>query len=239
MDENIFVRSEMLIGSDKLRELEKSHVILFGLGGVGSFAAEILARCGVGALTLVDSDTVSESNRNRQLYALSSTMGRLKTDVARERILDINPSCRVSVVSEFYLPDNGDSFFTEQYSFIADAIDTVSAKIDLVLQAQKREIPIISCMGTGNKLDPSHLRVSDIYSTGVCPLCRVMRHELRKRNIASLKVVWSDEEPIKVCTKVPDGSHGRNVPGSVAFVPPTAGVLMAREIIFGLTDSAH
>lgn len=219
----------MLLGEESLIRLSTRHVILFGLGGVGSYAAEALARCGVGELTLVDSDTVSASNRNRQLYALNSTEGRLKTEVARERILDINPDCRVRVISEFYLPENGDAFFRGNYDYIADAIDTVSAKIDLVMQAKKRGIPIISCMGTGNKLDPARFRVSDIYATEVCPLCRVMRRELRSRGVDGLKVVWSDEEPMK-----PNHAEGGRVPGSVSFVPPVAGMIMAGEIVHGL-----
>lgn len=220
----------MLLGEQSRSRLEQSSVIVFGLGGVGSYAAEALARAGIGSLTLVDSDTVSLTNLNRQLYALHSTVGEFKTEAARRRIADINPDCRVTVISKFYLPENASEFPLEGYDFIADAIDTVSAKIDLAVRAEKLGVPMISCMGTGNKLDPSQFSVSDIYKTSVCPLCRVMRRELKARGVASLSVVWSPEVPLTPLSPASD-SLRRGVPGSVPFVPPVAGMLMAGEII--------
>ena len=231
--DGLFQRTTMLLGEEAMQRLQNSHVIVFGLGGVGSYTAEALCRSGVGALTLVDNDTVSLSNRNRQLYALSSTVGRLKTEVARDRLADINPDCRVTIRSAFYLPENAEEFFTQRYDYIADAIDTVSAKLDLAERAARSGTPIISCMGTGNKLDPSRLRISDIYQTSVCPLCRVMRAELRKRGVRRLNVVWSDEVPLKPQTVCAEGGK-RAVPGSTAFVPPAAGMLMAGRIILDL-----
>ena len=223
----------MLIGSAGLQKLRDSRVIVFGLGGVGSYAAAALARAGIGRLTLVDSDLVSLSNLNRQLCAFYSTLGKPKTQVMREQILDINPDCEVKVINKFYLPENAADFSLEGYDYIADAIDTVSAKIDLAVRAQALGIPLISCMGTGNKLDASSFRVSDIYDTSVCPLCRVMRKELKARGVRQLCVVWSPEEPLKPLF-AGDGDK-RAVPGSVPFVPPVAGMIMAGEIIKSLT----
>ncbi len=223
----------MLIGSAGLQKLRDSRVIVFGLGGVGSYAAAALARAGIGRLTLVDSDLVSLSNLNRQLCAFYSTLGKPKTQVMREQILDINPDCEVKVINKFYLPENAADFSLEGYDYIADAIDTVSAKIDLAVRAQALGIPLISCMGTGNKLDASSFRVSDIYDTSVCPLCRVMRKELKARGVRQLCVVWSPEEPLKPLF-TGDGDK-RAVPGSVPFVPPVAGMIMAGEIIKSLT----
>lgn len=228
-----FYRTGMLLGEAAMEKLHNSRVILFGLGGVGSYTAEALCRAGVGHLTLVDNDTVSETNRNRQLYALSSTAGRLKTEVAKERLLDIWPQCDVQIISDFYLPENADSFFTQPYDYIADAIDTVSAKLDLAVRAWRSGTPILSCMGTGNKLDPSRLRISDIYKTSVCPLCKVMRYELRQRGVPKLNVVWSDEPPRKP-QSVGEATERRGLPGSVPFVPPVAGMLMAGKIILDL-----
>lgn len=225
-----FSRSSMLIGEDGLSKLKSSHVAVFGLGGVGSYTAEALARAGVGELTLVDSDTLSITNINRQLYALNSTVGMKKTEVAAARIKDINPDCIVHVIDGFYLPENSEEFFVSSYDYIADAVDTVSAKISLACEAKERDIPIISCMGTGNKLDPTLFKVSDIYQTSVCPLCRVMRRELKARGVDSLKVVWSEEPPIKPDESGEDSAK-RAVPGSVSFVPPVAGMIMAGEII--------
>ncbi|MDD6062045.1 MAG: tRNA threonylcarbamoyladenosine dehydratase [Oscillospiraceae bacterium] len=228
-----FYRTGMLLGEAAMEKLHNSRVILFGLGGVGSYTAEALCRAGVGHLTLVDNDTVSETNRNRQLYALSSTAGRLKTEVAKERLLDIWPQCDVQIISDFYLPENADSFFIQSYDYIADAIDTVSAKLDLAVRAWHSGTPILSCMGTGNKLDPSRLRISDIYKTSVCPLCKVMRYELRQRGVPKLNVVWSDEPPRKP-QSVGEATERRGLPGSVPFVPPVAGMLMAGKIILDL-----
>ena len=229
-----FSRERMLLGEEAVERLQKSHVIVFGLGGVGSFAVEALARAGVGELTLVDHDTVSLTNLNRQLYALHSTMGRWKAEVACERVRDINPGCRVHVIPEFYLPEHAERFWGARYDYIVDAIDTVSAKIDLACRAQEMEIPIIASMGTGNKLDPSRFEVADIYDTQVCPLCRVMRRELKKRDVKKLKVVYSREEPRK---PAPCGEETgkRAVPGSISFVPPAAGLLLAGEVIRALS----
>ena len=229
-----FSRERMLLGEEAVERLQKSHVIVFGLGGVGSNCVEALARAGVGELTLVDHDTVSLTNLNRQLYALHSTMGRWKAEVACERVRDINPGCRVHVIPEFYLPEHAERFWGARYDYIVDAIDTVSAKIDLACRAQEMEIPIIASMGTGNKLDPSRFEVADIYDTQVCPLCRVMRRELKKRGVKKLKVVYSREEPRK---PAPCGEETgkRAVPGSISFVPPAAGLLLAGEVIRALS----
>ena len=223
----LFSRTELILGEDCTDILKGKSVILFGLGGVGSYAAEALARSGIGKLTLVDNDVIAESNRNRQLYALCSTMGKFKTEVAENRIKDINPDCNVTVIPEFCLPENIDVFFGAEYDYIADAIDTVSAKLAIIEKGKALGIPVISCMGTGNKTDPTQLRISDIYKTSVCPLCRVMRYELRQRNISSLRVIWSPETPVR---------SGSRTPGSVPFVPPVAGMLMAREITLNLLD---
>ncbi|MBQ3151457.1 MAG: tRNA threonylcarbamoyladenosine dehydratase [Clostridia bacterium] len=229
----LYLRTGMLLSDECINRLRNSHVILFGLGGVGSFTAEALCRCGVGSLTLVDSDCVADSNRNRQLFALTSTVGKKKTEVAKQRLLDINPECKIYTSDTFVLPDNAESFFDTHYDYIADAIDTVSAKLSLVEIANNKNIPIISCMGTGNKLDASRLQISDIKKTSVCPLCRVMRRELKERNISSLCVVWSDETPIKPAATSEESSK-RSVPGSISFVPSTAGLLMANKIILDL-----
>lgn len=233
MQLSAFSRSELILGSESTQILDKSRVALFGLGGVGSFAAEALARAGVGSLLLVDNDTVSLTNLNRQLFALNSTLGRLKTETARDRIKDINPKCEVKIISKFYLPENAEEFFEENADYIADAIDTVSAKLSLAKIAFERKIPLISCMGTGNKKDPSLFRISDINETHTCPLCRVMRQELKKRQVPALRVVWSPEEPEKPAESSESGSK-RAVPGSLPFVPPVAGMIMAGEIIMNL-----
>lgn len=231
-----FIRTEILLGKEKMDCLRQSRVAVFGIGGVGGYVAEALARSGIGAIDLIDSDKVEKSNMNRQIIALSGAVGRYKTDVMRERILEINPSVSVRVFHCFFLPENKDLFDFGSYSYIADAVDTVTAKIELVLQAQEYQVPIISSMGTGNKLSPAMLEVADIYETSVCPLARVMRRELKKRGIESLKVVYSKEEPLcpeamEKTEKAEKDSLRRAVPGSVAFVPPVAGLIMAGEII--------
>lgn len=231
-----FSRERMLLGEAAVERLRRSHVIVFGLGGVGSFAVEALARAGIGALTLVDHDTISLSNLNRQLYALHSTLGRLKAEVAAERVRDINPGCRVHMIPKFYLPEQTEGFFEQRYDYIVDAIDTVSAKIDLACRAQELGIPIISCMGTGNKLDPSRFEVADLYDTQMCPLCRVMRRELKKREIKALRVVYSREEP-RTPAPCAEETEKRAVPGSVSFVPPAAGLLLAGEVIRAIAAS--
>ncbi len=223
----------MLLGKDSTEKLKSKKVILFGLGGVGSYTAEALARAGIGHITIVDSDSVSLTNINRQLCALHSTVGKDKTEAIKERILDINPDCDVVALKEFYLPDNSEEFNLNNYNYIADAIDTVSAKIDLAVKAQAFGIPIISCMGTGNKLDPTAFRIDDISKTSVCPLCRVMRRELKLRGVKKLNVVWSPEEPIKPL-ETDEENTKRQTPGSLPFVPGAAGLIMASKIILDL-----
>ncbi|MBQ8762798.1 MAG: tRNA threonylcarbamoyladenosine dehydratase [Clostridia bacterium] len=233
MEHSQFLRSEMILGENSTQSLSEKNVILFGLGGVGSYTAEALARAGIGRLTIVDNDVVSVTNINRQLCALHSTVGKPKVEVIKERILDINPDCVVTALQKFYLPENAEEFGLEGYDYIADAIDTVSAKIDLAVKSQAYGIPMISCMGTGNKLDPSQFTVSDIYKTSGCPLCRVMRTELKKRGIKKLNVVWSPETPVKP-SQTDEETGKRQTPGSLPFVPPVAGMIMAGKIILDL-----
>lgn len=225
MSESRFERTEMLLGQAAIEKLRGSHVAVFGLGGVGGACVEALARAGVGHLTLIDPDTVSVSNINRQLFALDSTVGRLKTDVAKERIFDINKDARVSTHPAFYMPDTEGIW--DDFDYVVDAIDTVTAKIDLAVRAQEKNIPIISAMGAGNKLCPEKFEVADIYKTSICPLCRVMRRELSKRGVGGLKVVYSKEQPIKPEQK----AEGARTPGSVSFVPPVVGYILAAEVI--------
>ena len=228
-----FLRSEMILGENSTEKLKQKNVILFGLGGVGSYTAAALARSGIGKLTIVDSDAVSLTNLNRQLCALNSTGGIDKTQVVKERILDINPECDVTALEKFYLPENADEFVISQYDYIADAIDTVSAKIDLAVKSQALGIPLISCMGTGNKLDPSLFRIDDISKTSGCPLCRVMRREMKIRGVKKLNVVWSPEIPVKPGA-TDEESGKRQTPGSLPFVPGAAGLIMAGKIILDL-----
>lgn len=232
---NQFVRTQMLLGTEGMERLQRAHVAVFGIGGVGGYVAEALARSGIGQLTLIDNDRVSESNLNRQIIATYDTIGREKVRVMQERLLSISPETEVITKNCFYLPETAGEFDFSKYSYVVDAIDTVTAKIDLVLQAHKAGVPIISCMGTGNKLDPSKLELADIYETSVCPLAKVMRKELRARGIPKLKVVYSKEEPIKPLSELlpeEEKNTGRRaVPGSTAFVPPAAGLLIASQII--------
>lgn len=221
-----FSRTAMLLGEEGVAALQTKHVAVFGLGGVGSFCAEALARAGVGALTLVDDDTVAESNLNRQLVALRSTLGQPKAQVMAERIRDINPQCRLTVLVQRYTPETREAFFAQPLDFVADCIDSVACKTDLIATAISREIPILSAMGTGNKLDPSKLVLTDLAETSVCPLARVMRRELKKHGIVHHRVLYSTEAPIRV--------PGATVPGSVAWVPSCAGLMMAGEIIRSL-----
>lgn len=228
-----YSRTELLLGEASTERLKKAKVIVFGVGGVGSYAVEALARAGIGTITVVDNDEVAVSNINRQLIATACTVGRDKVDVARERILSISPDCCVTARKEFLTPDNILEFELESYDYIVDAIDTVTSKIALAVQAEKIGISLISSMGTGNKLDPTRFEVADIYKTSVCPLARVMRYELKKRGVKHLKVVYSKEEPIKCNVNreaTPD--KGRKCPpGSAPFVPPVAGMIMAGEVI--------
>ncbi len=246
-----FSRTELLLGTDAVAKLADRTVMIFGVGGVGSFVAEGLARSGVGHFVLVDDDLICLTNINRQLHATSKTVGRAKVEVMKERILDINPEAEVTMIQKFYLPENAAEFFTRNCDYIVDAVDTVTAKIDLVVQAVGKNIPIISSMGAGNKLDPTRFEVTDIYKTSVCPLAKVMRKELRARGIKGLKVVYSKEEPIKpqaqgscgsTCICPPgtarNCSDKRSVPGSIAFVPSVVGLIIAGEVIKDLVRKA-
>ena len=226
--ENQFQRTEMLLGSDGISRLKDSHVIIFGVGGVGGYVIEALARSGVGSFTLVDMDTVSITNINRQIIALHSTIGKYKTEVMRDRILDINPEATVIVRNCFFVPENADEFDFSEYSYVVDAVDTVTAKIEIIMKAKACNVPVISSMGAGNKLDPTRFKLSDIYKTSVCPLARVMRYELKKRGVKKLKVVFSDENPVK---SISETANGKPVPGSSAFVPSVAGLIIASEIV--------
>ena len=222
-----FSRTELLIGKDGVNVLKNSRVVVFGVGGVGGYVVEALARSGVGAIDLVDNDVFSVTNLNRQIYATHSTLGKYKVDVAKERILDINPECEVNAFRMFFSPDT--EFDFSKYDYVVDAIDTVSGKIELVMKCQEAGIPVISSMGAGNKMYPEKFEVADIYETSVCPLAKVMRQELKKRGIKKLKVVYSKEVPIK--TNIKDEKTGKSVPGSNAFVPSTVGLIIAGEVI--------
>ena len=243
---NQFSRTELLIGKENLEKLKNAKVAIFGIGGVGSFVLEGLVRAGVGSFVLVDDDKVCLTNINRQIIATRKTVGKLKVEVAKERILEINPNAEVEIYQEFFMPDSKTKILDETISYIVDAVDTVTAKIELVMQANKLNIPIISCMGTGNKLDPSKFEVTDIYKTSICPLAKVMRKELRTRGIKSLKVIYSKEEPIKLDDTMacsckngcicPPGTKRKctvrnQVPGSISFVPSVAGLIIAGEVI--------
>lgn len=217
-----FDRTKTLIGDEAFKMLKASRVAVFGIGGVGGYTAEALARCGVGTLDLIDSDRVDITNINRQIYALSSTVGRYKTEVAKERIADINPEATVNEHRVFYLPETADEFNLKDYDYIVDAVDTVTAKIELVVRAKAEGVPIISAMGAGNKISADAFEVADIYETSVCPLSKVMRCELRKRNIDSLKVVYSKEKPIL--------NNGERVPASCSTVPAVMGLIIANEV---------
>ena len=228
-----FSRTEILLGAEAMEKLYNARVAVFGIGGVGGYTVEALARCGVGAMDLIDSDTVSVSNINRQILATHSTVGKLKVDVAKARTLDINPNCDVKTYPCFYLPDTADQFDFTQYDYIVDCIDTVTGKLQLVERAVEAGTPIICSMGTGNKLDPSAFQVADISKTSMCPLARIMRKELKKRGVHHLKVVYSQEEALTpVGTEEECALLGkRQIPGSTAFVPGTAGLILAGEVI--------
>lgn len=247
---DLFSRTQLLLGAPAMERLGKSRVAVFGIGGVGGYVCEALARSGVGALDLIDDDLVCLTNINRQIIATRKTVGRYKAEVMKERILEINPRVEVREFRRFFLPENAGDFPFEEYDYIVDAVDTVTAKLQLILTAREKGIPMISAMGAGNKLDPSRFRVSDIYETRICPLARVMRRELRKCGVDRLKVVWSDEEPIRPledmsiscrshCVCPPEArrhcTDRRDIPGSTAFVPAVAGLLIAGEVVKDLT----
>ena len=243
---NQFSRTQLLLGKEAMDKLQNSRVAVFGIGGVGGYVCEALVRSGVGEFDLVDDDKVCLTNLNRQIIATRKTVGKYKVDVMQERILDINPDAQVRTHKCFFLPENADDFPFEEYDYVVDAVDTVTAKIALVMKAQEKKVPIISSMGAGNKLDGSQFRVADIYKTRVCPLAKVMRRELKKRGVKKLKVVYSEEQPTRPvedlaiscrtnCICPPGAKHKcterRDIPGSVAFVPSVAGLIIAGEVV--------
>ena len=236
--ENQFSRTELLLGKENMEKLAAARVCIFGIGGVGGYVAEALARSGVGHLELVDNDVVCLSNLNRQIIATHETLGRYKADVMKERILSINPEAEVTVHKCFYLPETRSQFDFTNYDYVVDAIDTVAGKIALVLQAEESGTPVISSMGAGNKLDPAAFQVADIYQTSVCPLAKVMRKELKKRGVKKLKVVYSKELPVAVQNDEESlhSSSRRSIPGSIAFVPSVAGLIIAGEVVKDLVS---
>ena len=250
---NQFSRTQLLLGEEAMDRLKKARVAVFGVGGVGGYVCEALVRSGVGAFDLIDDDKVCLTNLNRQIIATRKTVGQYKVDVMQNRMLEINPDVDVRLYKCFFLPENAADFPFEEYDYIVDAVDTVTAKIELIMRAQALNVPIISAMGAGNKLDPGRFKIADIYDTSVCPLARVMRRELKKRNVKSLKVVYSDEQPIRPiedmsiscrthCICPPGAKHKcterRDIPGSTAFVPAVAGLMIAGEIVKDLSAQA-
>ena len=231
MDEK-FSRTEMLIGKEGMEKLKNAKVAVFGLGGVGSFVCEGLARSGVGGFVLVDFDKVDESNINRQIIATTKTIGRNKVDVMKERILDINPDANVEIHNEFYLADSTSDIITEDLSYVVDCVDTIMAKIAIICKSKEIDVPVMSCMGTGNKLDPTKFEIDDIYKTSYCPLARIMKKDLKKRNIKKLKVFYSKEHPINTndC-EINQNENKHKVKGSVSFMPPVAGLMIAGEVV--------
>lgn len=234
MMEHEFSRTELLLGSEAMKKLRQASVMVFGLGGVGSYVAEALARSGVGRLVLVDHDTISLTNLNRQLIATHETIGRYKVDAAAERVRSINPAAQVETFKKFLLPENIDEFSLKECDYIVDAIDTVSAKLVLAEKAEEYGVPLISSMGTGNKLDPSRFEFADIYDTSVCPLARVMRRELKARGVKKLRVLYSKEPPLTPLFEAADDGGKRQIPGSVSFVPSVAGLMIAGEVVKNL-----
>ncbi len=249
---NQFSRTQLLLGADNMERLSKAKVAVFGIGGVGGYVVEALVRSGVGHFVLVDDDKVCLTNINRQIIATRKTVGQYKVDVMKERILDINPDADVEVRKCFYLPENAHEFDFSEYSYVVDAVDTVTAKIEIIMRAKECGVPVISSMGAGNKLDPAAFQIADIYKTTMCPLAKVMRRELKKRGVKKLKVVYSNEKPTRPlddmsiscrtnCVCPPGAKHKcterRDIPGSLAFVPSVAGLILAGEIIKDLTTS--
>lgn len=240
-----FSRTAMIFGNEGIDKLANARVAVFGVGGVGGYTVEALARSGVGAIDLIDDDTVSLSNINRQIIAGLSSVGKYKVDVAKERILDINPECRVTAHRKFFMPDNAGEFDFSQYDYVVDAIDTVTGKIEIIMQAKAAGVPVISSMGAGNKIDPTAFEVTDIYKTSVCPLAKVIRREMKKRGVKKLKVVYSKEEPRKPLMQPENEAVSENsqrsgnpkkfVPGSAAFVPSVVGLIIAGEVIKDIT----
>ena len=247
---NQFSRTQLLLGKDSMEKLHNARVAVFGIGGVGGYVCEGLVRSGVGAFDLIDDDKVCLTNLNRQIIATRKTVGQYKADVMKERILEINPDCDVRVHKCFFLPENADEFPFEEYDYIVDVVDTVTAKIEIIMRAKEKGVPVISCMGAGNKLDGSQFKVADIYKTKMCPLAKVMRYELKKRGVKKLKVVYSEEKPTRPfedmsiscrthCICPPGAKHKcterRDIPGSTAFVPSIAGLIIAGEVIKDLS----
>ena len=246
---NQFARTQLLLGSEGMERLYNKRVAVFGIGGVGGYVCEALVRSGIGSFDLIDNDRICLTNLNRQIIATRKTIGRYKTEVMRDRMLEINPDVKIEIHQCFFLPENADEFPFQEYDYVVDAVDTVTAKIELVLRAQRENTPIISAMGAGNKLDAGRLQIADIYETRVCPLARIMRRELKKRGVKSLKVVYSDEPPVRPLEDMtgagtegdfPPGGQGngtgrRSVPGSTAFVPAAAGLMIAGEIVKDLS----
>lgn len=248
---NQFSRTQLLVGKEAIDKFRNARVAVFGIGGVGGYVCEGLVRSGIGAFDLIDDDKVCLTNLNRQIIAIRKTVGKYKADVMKERILEINPDCQVEVHKCFFLPENADEFHFEDYDYVVDAVDTVTAKIEIIMKAQEKGVPVISCMGAGNKLDGSQFKVSDIYKTSMCPLAKVMRRELKKRGVKKLKVVYSEEKPTRPledmsiscrihCICPPGAQHKcterRDIPGSTAFVPSIAGLLIAGEIVKDLAE---
>lgn len=225
----MFSRFELLVGEDNIQKLNQAHGIVFGVGGVGGYVVEALVRSGIGHITIVDNDVVSLSNLNRQIIATQETIGQKKVDVMKKRILSIHPECDVTTLDMFYLPETANQIDLSQYDYVVDAIDTITSKIELAVRCDQK-IPLISSMGTGNKMNPALLQVSDIYKTSVCPLAKVMRRELKKRRVKHLKVVYSQELPMKPFAS-DEITHKRSIPGSTAFVPSSAGLLIASEVV--------
>ena len=247
---NQFSRTQLLLGQEGMARLSQKRVAVFGIVGVGGYVCEALVRSGIGAFDLIDDDKVCLTNLNRQIIATRKTVGQYKVEVMRDRMLEINPDAKIDIHKCFFLPENADTFPFHEYDYVVDAVDTVTAKIELILRSQKAQVPVISAMGAGNKLDAGRLKIADIYETRVCPLARVMRRELKKRHVKSLKVVYSDEQPIRPsedmsiscrshCICPPGAQHKcterRDIPGSTAFVPAAAGLLMAGEIVKDLS----
>ena len=225
----MFSRFELLVGEDNIQKLNQAHVIVFGVGGVGVYVVEALVRSGIGHITIVDNDVISLSNLNRQIIATQETIGQKKVDVMKKRILSIHPECDVTTLDMFYLPETADQIDLSQYDYVVDAIDTITSKIELAVRCDQK-IPLISSMGTGNKLDPTKLEVTDIYKTSICPLARVMRRELKKRKISALKVVYSTEKPVETNAPVDPETH-KKTPGSISFVPSCAGLIIASVVV--------
>lgn len=237
---NAFSRTELLIGKEGIEKLTKSTIAIFGIGGVGSYAAEALCRCGIGSLVLIDYDDICITNINRQIHATSKTLGQSKVEIMKKRLMDINPEADIIIHKTLYNEETSEVLLLPEYDYVVDAIDMVSSKISLIIKCIEMNIPVISCMGAGNKLDPTKFVITDIYKTSVCPLAKVMRYELRKRGVKELKVVYSKEEPIipgnGILDYRTDGTKRRQIPGSISFVPSAAGLVIASAVVRDILD---